>query len=340
MTSMQSYKPHWIREDFIDFIAEKFHPTLALKKVKAEVISIQLIGSDFYKIQLRPNFNFQAKKLQPGQNVAVTLRLDAILHQRHYSVVTMLKNGDVIIAVKQQGKVSRALSSSQLGAVVELSQPQGEFTLLNSPKPILMLASGSGITAIYSLLQKAVVQFQHPIDLIYFTRDDAFHAEIKTLALMHPHLKYHHFNTVEHKQHLSLQLLNKLVPDFEQREIYACGSAAMMKTAHRIAEKLSVKSSFHSEYFQIVVDEKVKAQPVQFQRSHQEFQASSTILESAEQAGLRPAHGCRMGICNTCSCTKVSGSVKNILTGEIDHESNTPIKLCISQAVSPVVINL
>ena len=272
--------------------------------------------------------------------MAVTLRLDGILHQRHYSVVTMLKNGDVIIAVKQQGKVSRALSSSQLGAVVELSQPQGEFTLLNSPKPILMLASGSGITAIYSLLQKAVVQFQHPIDLIYFTRDDAFHAEIKTLALMHPHLKYHHFNTVEHKQHLSLQLLNKLVPDFEQREIYACGSAAMMKTAHRIAEKLSVKSSFHSEYFQIVVDEKVKAQPVQFQRSHQEFQASSTILESAEQAGLRPAHGCRMGICNTCSCTKVSGSVKNILTGEIDHESNTPIKLCISQAVSPVVINL
>ena len=74
-------------------------------------------------------------------------------------------------------------------------------------------------------------------------------------------------------------------------------------------------------------------------RSQQEFQAESNLLESAEQAGLRPAHGCRMGICNTCSCTKVSGSVKNMLTGEIDHGNNTPIKLCISQAVSPVVIN-
>lgn len=67
MTTMQSYKPHWIREDFIDFIAEKFHPTLALKKVKAEVMSIQLIGHDFYKIQLRPNFNFQAKNFSPDR---------------------------------------------------------------------------------------------------------------------------------------------------------------------------------------------------------------------------------------------------------------------------------
>ena len=33
-------------------------------------------------------------------------------------------------------------------------------------------------------------------------------------------------------------------------------------------------------------------------------------------------------------------TVKNVLTGEIDHGSNTQIKLCISQAISPVTINL
>ena len=64
------------------------------------------------------------------------------------------------------------------------------------------------------------------------------------------------------------------------------------------------------------------------------------VRDSAEQAGLRPAHGCRMGICNTCSCTKVQGVVRNLLTGELDQNNNTQIKLCISQAVSPVVINL
>lgn len=337
---MPTYQPHWVREDFIDFIGEKIHPTWAFKKVKAAIMGIQAISPDFFKIHLRPNHNFKARSFQAGQHIAVTIRLDGVRHQRYYSVVTVLKNGDLIIAVKQQGKVSRALSQMQIGAVIKISQPQGDFILQNSSQPTLFLASGSGITAIYSLLQKAVIQSLEQIDLIYFTRDDAFHAELKTLTLMHPNLKYHHFNTREQQQHLNQRLLQKLVPDVAERKIYACGSAGMMKATLRIVEKLDLKSNFHSEYFQIVVDEKIKAQPVQFLRSQQAFQAQSNLLESAENSGLRPAHGCRMGICNTCSCTKVSGSVRNVLTGEVDHGNNTQIKLCISQAMSPVVINL
>ena len=38
----------------------------------------------------------------------------------------------------------------------------------------------------------------------------------------------------------------------------------MMKAALRIIDKLDLKANFHSEYFQIAVDEKIKAQPVQF----------------------------------------------------------------------------
>ncbi|WP_299149775.1 FAD-binding oxidoreductase [uncultured Acinetobacter sp.] len=340
MTNITTYRPHWVREDFIDFIGEKIHPTWALKRVKAEVIKIQAVSPDFFKIQLRPNRNFKGRLFQAGQHIAVTVALDGIHHQRHYSIVTILTNGDILIAVRQQGKVSRALSLMQLGAVIELSQAQGNFTLGDSDRPLLFLASGSGITAIYSLLQKAVVQSLEPIDLIYFTRDNAFHAELKTLALMHPNFEYHHFNTIEHAQHLNQTLLRKRVPDFEKREIYACGSDSMMKAALRIVAKFDLQPHFHTEYFQLITDKKVKAQPVQFLRSQQAFQADSNLLESAEQAGLKPAHGCRRGICNTCSCTKVSGSVRNLLTGELDHAHNTQIKLCISQAVSPVVINL
>ncbi len=340
MTSLNTYKPEWVREDFIDFVAEKIHPTWAFKKVKAEIITIQAVSPDFFKIQLRPNQNFKAASFQAGQSIAVTLRIGGVRHQRHYSVVTILENGDVIIAVKQQGKVSRVLSALSVGAVVEISQPQGDFVLKSNARPMLFLASGSGITAIYSLLQKAVAQTNQDIDLIYFTRDDAFHAELKTLALVSPHLRYHHINTLEEKQHLTQALLKKHIADFTQCEIYACGSTGMMQSVEKIMRKFEMNDHYHSEFFQIVVDESLEAQPVQFLRSQQDFQAKSNLLESAEQAGLKPAHGCRMGICNTCSCTKVSGSVRNVLTGEIDHEANTPIKLCISQAISPVVINL
>ena len=142
------------------------------------------------------------------------------------------------------------------------------------------------------------------------------------------------------QQHLTLQLLERTVADFGQRLSYACGAAGMMQSLNQIYQQLGIAQQLKQEYFQVLVDESASVQPVVFLRAQQEFEANSNLLDSAEQAGLRPAHGCRMGICNTCTCTKVSGSTKNLLTGEIDHDSNTQIKLCISQAVSPVVINL
>ena len=202
------------------------------------------------------------------------------------------------------------------------------------------MASGSGITAIYSLLLEALTDSNRPVDLIYFSRDEAFHADLEQLFQQYPQFNYHYINTVQQKQHLNIKLLQSLVTDFQQRQTYACGANAMMQSINQIYQDLNITARLKQEYFQIVVDESLEAQPIVFLRSQQEFEARSNLLESAEHAGLKPTHGCRMGICNTCTCTKVSGSTKNILTGEIDHDSNTQIKLCISQAVSPVVINL
>lgn len=340
MSHVMQYQPQWIREDFVDFIAEKVNPVWAWKKVKASIVEVQMLSEDFYQIQLQPNHNFHAKAFRAGQSILVTLVIAGVRQQRSYSIVKITETGNIVIAVKRQGKVSNALTHLAVGSVVEISQVQGDFTLTSSQDSILLLASGSGITAIYSLLQQALSQNLSQIDLLYFTRDDAFHTELQQLSEQHPQFQYHHFNTVAQKQHLSVELLESKVADFQQRQSYACGAKGMMQSLNQIYQQLGIANQLKQEYFQIVVDEKAAVQPVVFLRAQQEFEAKTNLLESAEQAGLKPAHGCRMGICNTCTCTKVSGSTKNLLTGEIDHDSNTQIKLCISQAVSPVVINL
>ncbi|TCB49424.1 ferredoxin reductase [Acinetobacter sp. ANC 4779] len=340
MSHVMQYQPQWIREDFVDFIAEKVNPVWAWKKVKASIVDMHMLSEDFYQIQLQPNHNFQAKAFRAGQSVLVTLVIAGVRQQRSYSIVKITETGNIVIAVKRQGKVSNALTQLTLGSVVEISQVQGDFSLSSSQAPVLLLASGSGITAIYSLLQQALTQNISQIDLLYFTRDDAFHSELQQLAEQHPQFQYHHFNTVAQKQHLNVELLESTVADFKQRQSYACGAQGMMQSLNQIYQQLGIADQLKQEYFQVLVDETAAVQPVVFLRAQQEFEAKTNLLESAEQAGLRPAHGCRMGICNTCTCTKVSGSTKNLLTGEIDHDSNTQIKLCISQAVSPVVINL
>lgn len=341
MSHERSYQPQWIREDFIDFIAEKVNPIWAWKKVKAQVIGIESIGTDFYQIQLRPNSNFKHRQFQAGQSLLVTVSIDGIRHQRSYSVVKLLNNGDLVIAVKRQGYVSQALTQLIASAVVELSQTQGNFVLNHHADAILLLASGSGITAIYALLQQAVLLRNiQKVDLIYFSRDQAYVDELMQLSEQQPHFNFYYFDTSKQRQRFSRALLTRLVPDFGQRETYLCGAVGLMEKVNDLYQTLGLEQHLKQEYFQQILDENTSQQPVYFQRSQQNFAASANLLESAEQAGLRPVHGCRMGICNSCSCTKVSGSVKNLLTGEINHADQTQIKLCISQAVSPVVINL
>lgn len=340
MSSYISYKPEWIREDFVDFIAEKINPVWAWKRIKATVVKTDPLSTDFVKIQLRPNRNFPHQTVKSGQSILLTVVVAGIRQQRSYSIVEVLDNGDLILGVKAQGKVSDVLHRLEQGAVVEISAPQGDFVLEDTDRSILLMASGSGITAIYALLKQALALSSNSIDLIYFTRDDAFHVELMQLAQRHPQFHYHHINTLAQKQHLDLGLLEQFCPDYKNAMTYACGAAAMMQSVNQIFQQQNLTAQLKQEYFQLNVDESLPSQPISFQRSQVEFTADANLLVSAEQAGLKPTHGCRMGICNTCTCTKVSGSTKNVLTGEIDHGSNTQIKLCISQAISPVVINL
>ncbi len=335
-----NYTPEWIREDFIDFIAEKFDAIWAFKKVKAELLQSRQLGADFFELTLKPNHNFKSQHFIAGQCVLVTVVSAGVRHQRSYSVVEINRQGHVVIAVKRQGKVSQVLTQMPVGTVVELSQPQGEFQLkLPSPKPILLIASGSGITSIYALFKQAVQQ-GIAVDFIYFSRENAYVDEIAALAAQHKNAHFHPINTIKASLHLSQQLLAHLVPDYTERECYACGATAMMQALEQLYAELNIQQSLTTEYFQLQVDESLAAQPVTFSLAQQDFMAKGNLLESAELAGLKPAHGCRMGICNTCSCTKQQGSVKNLLTGEIDHANNTQIKLCISQAISPVRIQL
>jgi ferredoxin len=77
-------------------------------------------------------------------------------------------------------------------------------------------------------------------------------------------------------------------------------------------------------------------------RSERLFSAATDVplLVAAEQAGLQPRYGCRMGICHTCSCVKRTGTVENVLTGEISSEPGERIQLCISRPRTDLTLEL
>jgi len=86
MSHVMQYQPQWIREDFVDFIAEKINPVWAWKKVKASIVDVHMLSSDFYQIELQPNHNFRADAFRAGQSILVTVVIAGVREQRSYSI--------------------------------------------------------------------------------------------------------------------------------------------------------------------------------------------------------------------------------------------------------------
>jgi ferredoxin-NADP reductase len=74
--------------------------------------------------------------------------------------------------------------------------------------------------------------------------------------------------------------------------------------------------------------------------ARQALNSGLPLLEQAEDAGLCPEHGCRMGICNTCSTRKRTGKVRNILTGAISDVADERIRICVSVPIGDVSLEL
>ncbi|HEU0087239.1 MAG TPA: 2Fe-2S iron-sulfur cluster binding domain-containing protein [Pseudonocardiaceae bacterium] len=65
----------------------------------------------------------------------------------------------------------------------------------------------------------------------------------------------------------------------------------------------------------------------------------ATLLEQAENAGLHPEFGCRMGICRTCTSRKIAGSVRHRYTGELSTEPDSEIQICSTVPVGDVSVD-
>jgi len=346
---VNTYKPHVIREDFVDFLLARVNPLWTVSRTVARVENIEYIEDDMVKITLSTNhfLNRRFKSFKAGQFIMLTVAIAGIRHQRAYSLVSTpeeyARTGRLVIGVKKQGRVSIYLSKqAKVGDVIEITPASGEFMLRETAAPSLFVSAGSGITPIVPMVKQALERSKYPVTLIYYSRDPAFRRELEALAAQHRHFSLHIIvDSAEKPAFFDEETLDRLCPDAASRDAYVCAAPGLMTATRKIwaARGWSAKM-LQESFLPIKVDENAEAHSVNFRRSQREFDAKGNILASAEAAGLTPAYGCRMGVCNACVCTKVSGTVRNQVTGEINDQSNVQIKLCVNAAISPVVIDL
>jgi ferredoxin-NADP reductase len=337
----------------VDRYLEQVNPMWAAHEVRARVVDVHrevdVPGHPpVATITLQPTSTWRGHRA--GQHVQLGIEVDGARRATRVFTISSADSrpGDrftITLRANPDGVVSTYLAErARPGTMVHLSQAEGDFVLPDRvPEHVLFVSGGSGITPVMSMLRslqrrthRGRVTFLH---YAQSPQHQIFAAELDDIRRSGHGIDLHLLHPELGDPNLSPAFLERLVPGYRAVPTWACGPAAMIEVvqaAYDGSEQLRV------EYFQPPRTSGTSAEgDVAFARSGIEVPNSgATLLEQAENAGLTPEFGCRMGICFSCTSRKAEGTVRNVLTGEQSSLPDEDIRICVSSPVGDCVVEL
>ncbi|HTU20780.1 MAG TPA: MOSC and FAD-binding oxidoreductase domain-containing protein [Gemmataceae bacterium] len=332
--------------------------SLVLEPVDGRPLTVPLPGQ-FVVLRLRP-------------------RADAPPVLRTYSLSGAPDAARYRITIKEEphGIASTYLSTQlRRGDVLDVSAPRGAFTLQRGDRPVVLLSAGVGVTPVLAMLYAlAACASPRPVWWIYGARnrlDHPFAREARDLLVSLPQARNHvRYSRPEATDRLGIDFdaagrltvtaLEKLgVP--RESDFYLCGPAAFLEDFTAGLGGWGVaRDRVHTEIFGSgkPITPGVKEVPrrpphapagspgkgprISFARAgltvswNPKFQS---LLEFAEACDVPVRWACRTGVCHTCECGLVSGSVT------YDPESLEPpadgnLLTCCSRPWEDLVIDI
>lgn len=260
------------------------------------------------------------------------------------------------------------------GDVVHLDGPEGDFTLDPDPapttgadhpptapgRPLLFITGGSGITPVIGMLRALdagadtapdatlddVVVVNHaPSD-----SESLFTDELDALARRHRGLRVVHVRTgagaPPPEMELNAGRLDDLCPDWRDREAWTCGPRPMVEAVESLwsGPDHATTRALHVERFTPSIPDGLPEVEgtLTFRAAGVSVPSDGTrtVLDAAEDAGLSPLAGCRMGVCRRCVVPLHSGTVVDRRDGRIECEPGAHVQICVTAAVGDVEIEI
>jgi ferredoxin-NADP reductase len=343
----------------IDRYVELVVPTWSSTEVRGRVTDVRHGTADSITLTIRPNGNWTG--FTAGQFTQLTVEIDGVRHTRCYSMASSAHDDrafELTVKAHPGGTVSRFLKDHAApGLVVGLSPAAGEFTLPTlRPARVLLMSGGSGITPVMAML-RTLLEEGSPTAITFvhyaLTEDDMiYRAELAALAATHPNLRLVRVftdapGTGDLDGFLTAEQLDAIDPAWRATETYLCGPAPLMEGARAIYEAAGVGEHLHTEAFtltQVLAESGTAGGTLRFGTTGVDVANDGRpILEQAEAAGLEPQHGCRMGICHTCTRSLTCGTVRDVVTGDLTTapaETGVAIRICVNAPVGDAQIDL
>lgn len=276
-------------------------------------------------------------RYRPGQFLTLRIPHGGNSLARCYSLASAPDAGNLKITVKRMklGIGSNWLcDNARSGQEIDVLEPAGAFTPKSLDRNFLLVAGGSGITPVMSILQSVMTQGSGVVTLLYANRDTdsvIFDAELAELAARHPErLGVIHWLESER----GLPASDALAAAFLKlsfNEVFICGPAPFMDAARDALKSQGFpREHLHIERFTSLgsdpfsekietptsADESATDCTVVVERDGKahafNWPASQRLLDVLSENGIEAPSSCGEGVCAACECRLTEGRVEMV----------------------------
>ena len=326
------------------------NPLWSARELRGRVLEVRRETVDSATLVIKPGWGFSFD-YQPGQYIGIGVLVDGRWRWRSYSLTSTPVTGSRIITITVKAMPEGFLSTHLVGGVapgtiVRLAAPQGNFVMPDpAPASVLFITAGSGITPVMSML-RTLARRDQVTDVVHLhsapTESDVmFAAEMAQMQTDYEGYRLR-LRSTRAEGRLELSQLGDEVPDWRERQTWACGPEGMLNDAEQVWHAHGIVGQLHLERFAV---SKAAAHgqggTVQFARSQKTVtvDGATPLMEAGEGVGIQMPFGCRMGICQSCVVSLVDGHVRDLRTGT-EHEPGSRVQTCISAASGDCVLDI
>lgn len=336
-------------DDYLTLI----NPLWSSRELRGRVEEVVRETDDAATLVIRPGWGWRFEH-HPGQYVGIGVQVAGKWHWRSYSVSSAPQRTGRQLAITVRAMPEGFLSDHLVnglapGTIVRLATPKGDFVLPDPPPArALFLVGGSGITPVMCMLRTLDRRGTMPDVVLHYSSTSPermiFRDELQRLHERHDALRVvQRFSDADGILDLSAGDLDDAVPDWRERETWACGPGPMLDAAEEHWEGADLADSLHLERFFVKLDgDGGEGGSIRFQNSGKQAEAdgATTVLEAGEGAGVGMPYGCRVGICHTCTVTKISGTVRDLRNGDEYDQDNEQVQTCVTVPVGDCVLDI
>lgn len=330
-------------------------------------------GDNALALTMEPADGSPLPDFRPGQHLTLSAPgagsdADGRPPARCYSLTAPARERDRASYSIAVGRVPGGAVSSHLhaaarkGSRVQVTAPAGLFAVpVDIDRPVVLFASGIGITPFVSYLETLACSGGSVPEVVLYhgNRNSASHTfadRIRRLSKSVPRLRVHTYYSRpgprdrrgrdhDHAGRVTADDVEDRLIESRAR-FYLCGPEAMLSditaglTGRGVPRFDIFTEKFHAAPQRVDIPDGARA-TVHFSRANRDItwrKGDGTLLQLAEQEGIRLPSGCRLGQCESCAVTVLDGRVAHLVALP-DDLADDQCLTCQAVPVSDIVLD-